>query len=140
MSRRIASYAPRQAAKDQAAKAETELKSPVAGEVVKVLGRVGEISPQGVPVVTVANMADQWVVLNVREDKLDKFGVGKEFDGTLPALKGRKVRFKVYRAAVQAWGGSTTVPNWKPRSSCAMYAGVWRWKMQRSAVMKFMPA
>ncbi|WP_300709515.1 efflux RND transporter periplasmic adaptor subunit [Limnohabitans sp.] len=84
----------------QAAKAETELKSPVAGEVVKVLGRVGEISPQGVPVVTVANMADQWVVLNVREDKLDKFGVGKEFDGTLPALKGRKVRFKVYRAAV----------------------------------------
>lgn len=84
----------------QAAKAETELKSPVAGEVVKVLGRVGEISPQGVPVVTVANMADQWVVLNVREDKLDKFGVGKEFDGTLPALKGRKVRFKVYRTAV----------------------------------------
>ena len=84
----------------QAAKAETELKSPVAGEVVKVLGRVGEISPQGVPVVTVANMADQWVVLNVREDKLDKFAVGKEFDATLPALKGRKVRFKVYRAAV----------------------------------------
>lgn len=84
----------------QAAKAETELKSPVAGEVVKVLGRAGEISPQGVPVVTVANMADQWVVLNVREDKLDKFAVGKEFDGALPALKGRKVRFKVYWAAV----------------------------------------
>jgi HlyD family secretion protein len=40
------------------------------------------------------------VVLNVREDKLDKFAVGKEFDATLPALKGRKVRFKVYRAAV----------------------------------------
>ena len=87
-------------AEGRAAKAERELKSPVAGEGVKVLGRVGEISPQGVPVVTVANMADQWVVLNVREDKLDKFGVGKEFDGTLPALKGRKVRFKVYRAAV----------------------------------------
>ena len=36
----------------------------------------------------------------VREDKLDKFAVGKEFDATLPALKGRKFRFKVYRAAV----------------------------------------
>lgn len=83
----------------QAAKAETELKSPVAGEVVKVLGREGEISPQGVPVVTIANMADQWVVLNVREDRLDKFAVGKEFEAKLPALKGAKMRFKVYRNA-----------------------------------------
>lgn len=81
----------------QAAQAETELKSPVAGEVAKVLARRGELSPQGVPVVTVVDLQDQWVVLNVREDKLQRFAVGTEFDATLPALGGQTARFKVYR-------------------------------------------
>lgn len=80
----------------QAAQAETELKSPVAGEVAKVLARRGELSPQGVPVVTVVDLQDQWVVLNVREDKLQRFAVGSEFDAALPALGGQTARFKVY--------------------------------------------
>lgn len=87
----------------EAARAETELKSPVAGEVAKVLARPGELSPQGVAVVTVVNLAEQWVVLNVREDRLSRFSVGSEFDATLPALAGSDgrgtpatARFKVY--------------------------------------------
>ena len=80
----------------QAAQAETELKSPVAGEVAKVLARTGELSPQGVAVVTVVNLQDQWVVLNVREDRLQRFAIGNEFDATLPALGGKAVKFKVY--------------------------------------------
>ena len=80
----------------QAAQAETELKSPVAGEVAKVLARVGELSPQGVAVVSVVDLSDQWVVLNVREDRLQRFAVGTEFDATLPALGAQTVRFKVY--------------------------------------------
>lgn len=83
----------------QAAQAETELKSPVAGEVAKVLARVGELSPQGVPVVTVVNLQDQWVVLNVREDMLSRFALGAEFEGRLPALAQRSVRFKVFHSA-----------------------------------------
>lgn len=87
----------------EAAKAETELKSPVAGEVAKVLAKAGELSPQGVAVVTVVDLKDQWVVLNVREDRLQRFAVGAEFDATLPALAGREggkpVRFKVYYSA-----------------------------------------
>lgn len=83
----------------EAAKAETELRSPVAGEVAKVLAKVGELSPQGVAVVTVVNLKDQWVVLNVREDKLQRFAVGSEFDATLPALGQRAARFKVYYSA-----------------------------------------
>lgn len=81
----------------RAAQAETELKSPVSGEVAKVFARRGELSPQGVPVVTVVDLQDQWVVLNVREDKLQRFAVGNEFDATLPALGGVTARFKVYR-------------------------------------------
>lgn len=83
----------------QAAQAETELKSPVAGEVAKVLARTGELSPQGVAVVTVVDLQDQWAVLNIREDKLERFAIGKEFDASLPALGGKVVRFKVYHSA-----------------------------------------
>jgi HlyD family secretion protein len=73
----------------------------VAGEVAKVLARSGELSPQGVAVVTVVDLADQWVVLNVREDRLQRFAIGQEFEATLPALGtvGKPVRFKVYHTA-----------------------------------------
>jgi HlyD family secretion protein len=84
----------------EAAKAETELKSPVAGEVAKVLAKAGELSPQGVAVVTVVDLRNQWVVLNVREDKLQRFAAGSEFEATLPALDQRRVRFKVFYTAV----------------------------------------
>ncbi len=88
-------------AEAEAARAETELQSPVAGEVAKVLAKVGELSPQGVAVVTVVDLADQWVVLNVREDRLQRFAMGSEFDATLPALSGQSARFKVsYVAAL----------------------------------------
>jgi HlyD family secretion protein len=88
-------------AEAEAAQAETELRSPVAGEVAKVLARVGELSPQGVAVVTVVDLNDQWVVLNVREDRLARFAVGSEFDAVLPALPeaSRKARFKVHYSA-----------------------------------------
>jgi HlyD family secretion protein len=71
----------------------------VAGEVAKVLARTGELSPQGVAVVTVVDLKDQWMVLNVREDRLQRFAIGSEFDATLPALGSKPVRFKVYHTA-----------------------------------------
>ena len=91
----------------EAAKAETELKSPVAGEVAKVLAKVGELSPTGVAVVSLVDLSDQWVVLHVREDRLQRFAMGAEFDALLPALSGGKtegeaakaVRFKVFYSA-----------------------------------------
>ncbi len=88
-------------AEAQAAKAETELRSPVAGEVAKVLARAGELVPQGVAAVTVVDLADQWVVLNVREDRLSRFAVGQEFDARLPALgpQSATARFKVTYSA-----------------------------------------
>lgn len=88
-------------AEAQAAKAETELRSPVAGEVAKVLARAGELVPQGVAAVTVVDLADQWVVLNVREDRLSRFAVGQEFDARLPALGPQSAtsRFKVTYSA-----------------------------------------
>lgn len=93
-------------AEAEAAQAETELRSPVGGEVAKVLAKPGELWPQGVAVVTVVDLEDQWVVLNVREDQLAHFAPGQEFDAVLPALadeghpEGRPARFRVDYNAV----------------------------------------
>lgn len=70
------------------------------GEVEQVLLHQGELAPQGFPVVTVVDMSDCWAVLHIREDLLDKWKVGTEFDGILPGLGGRVVRFKVSHVAV----------------------------------------
>ena len=80
----------------QAAEAETQLRSPVGGEVANVLAKEGELSPQGVAVVTVVDLQDQWVVLNVREDALQRFAMGSRFTGRLPALGDRQAEFSVY--------------------------------------------
>lgn len=71
-----------------AAQDETTLRSPVAGEVAKVLARVGELSPAGVPVVTVV-------------DPERPMG-GAERARTVAALcHGRRVRRRTARAARQ---------------------------------------
>jgi len=84
----------------KAAEAETQLRSPVGGEVANVLARVGELSPQGVSVVTVVDLTDQWVIINVREDFLQRFAVGSRFTGKLPALNNQSAEFEVYYLGV----------------------------------------
>lgn len=83
-------------AEAEAARAETRLTSPVGGEISQVLAKEGELSPQGVAVVTVVDLSDQWLVLNVREDHLARFAQGSRFTGRLPALNNREVQFEVY--------------------------------------------
>ncbi|PRC91900.1 HlyD family secretion protein [Solimicrobium silvestre] len=84
----------------EAAQAETQLKAPVAGEVAKVLIRAGELAPTGVPLITIVDLSDTWMVLNVRETYLQRFAKGQEFDATIPALGNKIARFKVRTNAV----------------------------------------
>ena len=84
----------------EAASAETQLRSPVGGEVSQVLAKEGELSPQGVALVTVVDLSDQWVVLNVREDHLARFARGSRFSARLPALDNRQVQFEVFYLGV----------------------------------------
>ncbi len=74
---------------------ETTVKTYHDGEVSQVLLRAGELAPPGFPVVTIVDMNDAWVVLQVREDLLERFAKGREFEATIPALGGRSYRFKV---------------------------------------------
>lgn len=86
----------------QVAREEANLKSPINGQVADIMVEEGEIVPQGVPVVTLVDNQNQWVVLNVREDHLKAFAPDKEFEATLPALGGKPIRFKVFASKVLA--------------------------------------
>jgi HlyD family secretion protein len=88
----------------------------VGGEVAKVLAKVGELSPAGVPVVTLVDLNDHWALFNVREDRLSSFALGSEFDAVVPALSAQAVRFKVT--------GSSVLPDfatWRATRSGAGY-------------------
>ncbi|PJK03227.1 hypothetical protein CO615_01370 [Lysobacteraceae bacterium NML75-0749] len=85
----------------EVARAESQLQSPVAGQVAKVLAKRGEINPQGVPAVTVVDLSQQWLVLNVRETQLSQFAIGAHFHGRIPALPEQgKLRFTVFQSQV----------------------------------------
>jgi HlyD family secretion protein len=84
--------------------AEVRIHAPVEGEVAGLLIDAGEIAPAGYPVITVADLSDLWIVLQVREDLLADVGIGTEFTATVPALGDRDVRLKVdYLAALGAF-------------------------------------
>lgn len=85
----------------QVAQQESQLRSPVAGEVGKVFARVGEISPAGVPVINVQDLSRVWVVLPVREDLLPRFAMKQRFRANVPALARQDVEFEVCALAVQ---------------------------------------
>ncbi|WP_323635688.1 HlyD family secretion protein [Pectobacterium polaris] len=80
--------------------AEARVVSPHTGEVSNVLLRSGEIAPQGFPVVTLLDMSDIWIQLAVREDLLERFAMGTEFEARIPALNNQTFRFKVSYVSV----------------------------------------
>lgn len=85
----------------QALQKETRLVAPADGEIGRSLVRVGELVPPGFPVFTLVVTGEPWVALNVREDRLAGLAPGREIEGTLPALGGQRVRFRVQSVAPQ---------------------------------------
>ncbi|QDK38106.1 HlyD family secretion protein [Bdellovibrio sp. NC01] len=69
-----------------AAADETQIKSPIEGEVLQIVSNVGELISPGYPVITVVNLKDQWVVFNVREDRLKDFKKDQTVKVKIPAL------------------------------------------------------
>lgn len=68
------------------AEQEANLKSPIDGIVDNIIVNAGEVVGQGVPIINVVHPKDQWVVLNVTENYLNRFGIGQTFEGVIPAL------------------------------------------------------
>ena len=98
------------------AKEEANLKSPIAGIVDTVIAKAGQVVGQGVPLVTIVDPKDQWVVINVTENNLGHFAVGSEFMGSVPALANNhqpyQQRFKVYASSVLS-----DFATWRPTNS-----------------------
>lgn len=74
---------------------EAQVKSPIAGEVTRIVFNEGEIAPAGFPLVLVTNLKDQWAVFNVREDLLKDLQVGQNIAVYIPALN-QHTTFKIY--------------------------------------------
>lgn len=92
----MASQAAGQVAEVAAAAADTRLVAPLAAEVDKLVLHVGELAPAGFPIMTLVDLKDTWATFNIREDDLAGLHVGGEFEGSVPALGGIKVKLKVY--------------------------------------------
>lgn len=65
---------------------ESHVRSPINGEITRVVMDAGEITPPGFPIVMVTDLSDKWVVFNVREDELPGIEKGKQMTAFIPAL------------------------------------------------------
>ena len=74
---------------------ETRLTSPVNGRVQDLVADQGEIVAAGYPIITLIRPRDVWVVLQLREDQLHGLKLGQTFEGAIPALGNKQVRFRV---------------------------------------------
>lgn len=98
------------------AEEEANLKSPIAGIVDNVIVNAGEVIGEGVPILTLVNTDDQWVVLNVTETHLNQFAIGQQFTGTIPALSSAN---KPYTKQFTVYATSTLsdFATWRPTNN-----------------------
>jgi len=98
------------------AQEEANLKSPIAGIVDDVIVSAGEVIGQGVPILTLVNTDEQWVVLNVTENHLNQFAIGQQFTGTIPALSSTD---KPYNKEFTVYATSTLsdFATWRPTNN-----------------------
>lgn len=76
--------------------AENTLRAPLDGQVmVKVVER-GELVSPGLPLLTIVDLSDQWITVNLREDRLAGLRVGDRVMVTIPAVDTERREFTVY--------------------------------------------
>lgn len=85
------------------------IKSPVAGEIDKMIVDPGEVIAGGYPIFSLIVPNESYVVLQIREDQMEKIQKGKLFDGIVPGLGNKEYRFKVTYIAPMA-----DFATWKP--------------------------
>ena len=71
------------------------LTAPMSGEIATIYVQCGELVGTGTPIMNLVVLQDCHVVLNVREDYLSYFEMGKDFVGKVPAIGYQEVVFRV---------------------------------------------
>ena len=75
---------------------ENVLRSAVDGQVLLKIIEQGELVSPGQPVVTIIDLSDQWITLNLREDRLSGLRIGDTLLATIPAVDPAVHSFAVY--------------------------------------------
>ena len=75
---------------------ELEIKSPIDGELQKKMVNQGEILASGYPVVTLIDLNDTWITIQLKEDEMNSVKIGDVFYGNVKALSNTLYKFKVY--------------------------------------------
>jgi HlyD family secretion protein len=75
---------------------ENVLRSAVDGQVLTKIMEQGELVSPGQPVITIIDLSDQWITLNLREDRLAGLRIGDTLMATIPAIDSDTRPFAVY--------------------------------------------
>lgn len=73
---------------------DAKLTAPESGQIASIYPKRGELVGAGTPIMSLVVLDDAHVVLNVREDFLPYFKIGKTFKGSVPALNKKGIIFK----------------------------------------------
>ena len=76
--------------------------APADAAIQTIIPNEGEIVNAGYPVMNLIDSSDEWVVFNIREDKMANFKIGTKFKGIVPALANQEIELEVKHIAVQA--------------------------------------
>jgi len=75
---------------------EDVLRSAVDGQVLLKIVEQGELVSPGQPVLTIVDLSDQWITLNLREDRLAGLRIGDTLLATIPAVDSQARPFSVF--------------------------------------------
>lgn len=76
--------------------ADSKLTSAISGEVSSIYLTRGELVMPGSAIMEIINTDSSYVVINVKENDLNKFYMGSEFFGRIPAFNNARVAFRVF--------------------------------------------
>lgn len=79
----------------QALLQDARLTAPDNGQISNIYPKRGELVGAGMPIMSLVVLDDAYVVLNVREDLLPHFKMNGVFNGSIPALGGESIKFKI---------------------------------------------
>ena len=98
---------------------DAKLTAPESGQIASIYPKRGELVGAGTPIMSLVVLDDAHVVLNVREDFLPYFKIGKTFKGNVPALNKKEIIFKTNY--ISPLGSYATWRSTKQTGSCLLY-------------------
>lgn len=79
----------------QAFMPETQLTSPISGEISEIFPKQGELVGQGAPIMSIVDLNDCWITFNIREDQLADFKMNAIIKVSIPAIDAKNLSFKI---------------------------------------------